>query len=327
MDEVLGFETPFSINWGSMPQLSGGSWPKWDPGELPDVWPPDLSAGGLPSLNFSEASFPTFTSLGSIPSVTFENGVTDLIQPWTWFAPDWSSIIPKSEEDLEDIDNNPVFQLYVEASENDWKTMLNLGLGDLVAKALEMELEAIIKSEGITYGSKGADYAEWLPRIDDDDLLLLGQIVGVYAGKISLNTEGADQVLVISSKPIVLGNMPDKGKEDLYEKVAFMGQVPVWVRGNVEVGDYILASGDNDGIGMAVSPDHMKIEDIQRIVGKAWSGSNNSKLGLINVAIGLNRNDITNIVLKQQQAMEDLSTRLEDVEVKLNTLLETMNQN
>ncbi len=60
----------------------------------------------------------------------------------------------------------------------------------------------------------------------------LGQIVGVKGGQISLNTTALfDQFLMVSSKPIVLGNMPEHGKEHLYEKVASMGQVPIWKTG------------------------------------------------------------------------------------------------
>lgn len=312
--ETLGFESPFSINFGSMPKLSGGKWPSFSSGSLPDVVPPNLSAGSLPSLNFSDASFPRFTSLGSIPKVTYNNTrASDLIQPWTWFDPNWSSLISDQ--------NNPVYKLFEEAYENDWKSLTDMGITELFIKAAEMELEANIKSEGITYGSKGADYAEWLPRLIVEDNLELGQVVGVFGGKISLNTENADQILVISSKPIVLGNMPDVDKEDFYEKVAFMGQVPTWVTGGVHVGDYILCSGRNDGAGIAVSPSKLKVEDIPRIVGKAWSSSSNSTLSLINVAIGLNRNDLVDLVLKQQNELREMESRLVKLELTLTEML------
>ncbi len=47
-----------------------------------------------------------------------------------------------------------------------------------------------------------------------------------------------------------------------------MGQVPTWVKGEVLIGDFILASGNNDGIGIAKSPEALTIEDIPNIVGK-----------------------------------------------------------
>ena len=41
--------------------------------------------------------------------------------------------------------------------------------------------------------------------------------------------------------PLILGNMPQLGKEPKYEKVSFMGQVPVYVSKTVKKGDYILS--------------------------------------------------------------------------------------
>ncbi|MCB0785516.1 MAG: hypothetical protein KDC02_15090, partial [Flavobacteriales bacterium] len=61
-----------------------------------------------------------------------------------------------------------------------------------------------------------------------------GDVVGVHGGRISRRTEGAQHVLAISSRPIVLGNMPEEGLEHLYERVGFLGQVPVKVAGPVQ---------------------------------------------------------------------------------------------
>ncbi|MGM0619976.1 MAG: hypothetical protein ACQETJ_02940, partial [Bacteroidota bacterium] len=309
---VLGFTPPFEINFGSLPSLSDGNWPEFDRGSFPST----TSLGSLPSLDFSSASFPNLNP-GELPSVTFSSNVDDYIQPWGWFSPDWSAVLesPNPEDS-----KNPVFNFIMEAQENDWKTLVGLGIPELAAKIALMEMEAIAKSGGITYGSKGADYAEWLPRVTEEEDLAIGQVVGVHGGKISLNTEEADQILVISSKPIVLGNMPDEGNADLYEKVAFLGQVPTWVRGHVNIGDYILSSGQNDGSAIAVSPEKIQLEDMDRIIGKAWSESNNLLLNLINVAIGLNRNDLAKIALSQQQKIDDLETRVGKMEAVVNQI-------
>src|SRR5207249_9589407 len=66
---------------------------------------------------------------------------------------------------------------------------------------------------GVVYASKGADYAEWLPKVDPAQKFQAGQIVGVYGGKVSLRTEGADQIMAISTSPVVLGNQPLEGQE------------------------------------------------------------------------------------------------------------------
>ena len=61
-----------------------------------------------------------------------------------------------------------------------------------------------------------------------------------------------------------------KSKEEDYEKVAFMGQVPVKVFGKVNMGDYIIPSGKNDGIGIAISPSKINTTNVKQIIGIAW---------------------------------------------------------
>ena len=104
---------------------------------------------------------------------------------------------------------------------------------------------------GVSYKSSGSDFAEWLPRLEGEERIEAGDIVGVFEGRISRKTAGANQVMVISKAPIVLGNSPPESEEHLYEKVAFVGQAPAKVRGPVKAGDYIIASGLNDGTSVA----------------------------------------------------------------------------
>ena len=106
--------------------------------------------------------------------------------------------------------------------------------------------------------------------------------------------------------------MPVAGKESDYEKVAFMGQVPVHVLGKVNMGDYILPSGDNNGFGKAVSPAKMKSEDYDKIVGMAWSASNNDTYSQVNVAIGLNTGDISKVVAVQHKEIDELKQKMSE---------------
>ncbi len=158
---------------------------------------------------------------------------------------------------------------------------------------------------GVTYQSGAGDYAEWLQKADPTYDFIPGQVIGVKSGKISLNTTDADHVLVVSSKPIVLGNMPEPGTESKYEKIAFMGQVHVKVPIDeiIKSGDYILASGNNDGLGKAVSPEDMITNDYHQIVGVAWSPNIE---GIANVAVGLNTNDMVTKVTAQAKEITDL---------------------
>tara|TARA_Y100000385_G_scaffold284080_1_gene341430 strand:+ start:1919 stop:6988 length:5070 start_codon:yes stop_codon:yes gene_type:complete len=138
---------------------------------------------------------------------------------------------------------------------------------------------------GVTYQSGAADYAEWLPKLDPRETLQPGQVVGFKSGGISLDTEDAQHLFVVSTLPMVLGNSPKN--EQGYEKAAFLGQVPVRVRGTVHSGDCILASGRSDGYGVAVHPNDLTPGDFDRMVGMAWESGYNS-FNTINVAVGLN---------------------------------------
>ena len=118
---------------------------------------------------------------------------------------------------------------------------------------------------GVTYQSGSADYAEWLPKQNPSQDFEPGQVVGVKNGAISLDTYEADKVLVISTQPVVLGNMPSDAFQ--YEKTAFMGQVPVRVLGCAAVTTSWPAAGDrNAGIGAG----KMTAADLDRLVGIAW---------------------------------------------------------
>jgi hypothetical protein len=164
---------------------------------------------------------------------------------------------------------------------------------------------------GVTYQSGSADYAEWLERQNPAEAMSPGDIVGVSGGKIGKRTAGVSQYLVISTNPAVLGNMPADGDADRFEKVAFMGQIPVKVRGQVNVGDYILPSGLNDGTGIAVAPGNLTPKQYSQIVGVAWSAAPaGNKLAFVNMAIGLNTNDVARVVEEQQNRIESLEKEM-----------------
>jgi hypothetical protein len=176
---------------------------------------------------------------------------------------------------------------------------------------------------GVSYQSGNGDYAEYLLRADLNEELSYGDVVGVIGGKVSKNTEQAHKIMVVSNKPIVLGNMPQPDREADYEKVAFMGQVPVKVFGAVNIGDYIIPSGNNDGIGIAVAPSKISLKDIRNIIGTAWSGSGEKfGLNMINVAVGLNNNDDNRIV---EEMDRKLAAQQEDINALRVQISETNN--
>lgn len=172
---------------------------------------------------------------------------------------------------------------------------------------------------GVSFSSGFGDYAEWLEKEHLSESFNYGDIVGVTGGKITKYTTQADHYMVISENPIVLGNMPQKNKEENFEKVAFMGQVPVKVLGTVSIGDYIIPSGLNDGIGRAVSPSKLNLKDYGKVVGVAWSASTTKGMSLVNLAVGINVNDTAKILEQQQAEINTLKQHIQTIANYLET--------
>lgn len=175
--------------------------------------------------------------------------------------------------------------------------------------------------KGVSYASGAGDYAEYLIRNNKDEIMSYGDIVTVVGGKITKNTRVGGKRMVISLKPAVLGALPQPHLETFYEKVAFMGQVPVKVFGKVEIGDYIIPSGNHDGLGVAVAPNKLDLNKVKDIVGVAWEAvESNLSFNYVNVAVGLNINDtsryienLENQISSQTDEIKELKSILEDV--------------
>ncbi|MFI1743782.1 hypothetical protein [Thalassobellus sediminis] len=166
---------------------------------------------------------------------------------------------------------------------------------------------------GVAFESGFGDYAEWLEKSDVNEVFSYGDIVGVSGGNISKNATNADHFMVISKNPIVLGNMPAKENSKNFEKVAFMGQVPVKVKGIVNIGDYIIPSGFNDGFGVAINPNALSISNYNSIVGVAWSSSSNKGVSLVNLAVGINTRDTAIMLEKQNNEINMLKKELNSI--------------
>ncbi len=183
-------------------------------------------------------------------------------------------------------------------------------------------------SGGITLNSGSADYAEYLPCLDMGESFEAGDIVGVHGGRITKNTSGAELLMAVSSTPIVLGNDPGKEHKHLYEKVGFVGIVPVKVRGKVHAGDYILASGRHDGTGTAVRPARIKPEQFGQVVGIAWESSPGPGIKKIRTSVGLNiwaslsrkQTEMINKLEKKLDRMEEIERELEEIKATLEQL-------
>lgn len=68
--------------------------------------------------------------------------------------------------------------------------------------------------------------------------------------------------------------------------VAFLGQVPVRVRGAVRVGDHLVASGAGDGTAVALGAGELDPAAARLLVGRALEGSGGDG-GLVRATVGL----------------------------------------
>jgi hypothetical protein len=163
------------------------------------------------------------------------------------------------------------------------------------------------KRVGIQFSSPAKDYAEYMIKKDPNEKMKAGDIVGVFGGEISLQTQGADTLMVISSAPVIIGNYPGDDVKHLYEIVAFLGQVPVKVIGNVSLGDILIPSGKSDGSAIAISEDKLAKEQLPLIIGRAWEAYTGSDLAYVNTLIGFSFNvDIINrFIEKAHQNVQD----------------------
>ena len=188
---------------------------------------------------------------------------------------------------------------------------------DLVIDVTNLTLVATYAdlSLGVAFESGSGDYAEWLPRVDPAEAMSIGDVVGVNGGKVSKKFSQAERFMVVSASPIVLGNMPSsKEGEKNSEKIAFMGQVPVKARGVVHIGDYLLPSGEGDGLAIAVAPDKMKARDFKRIIGVAWEAADGSEFfKLINTAAGLNQNDTGKLIEEMQLVINQMQKAIQEM--------------
>lgn len=171
---------------------------------------------------------------------------------------------------------------------------------------------------GVTFASGAEDYAEYLPKLNPHETFMPGELVGLKNGFITKDTESADQIMVISHNPAMLGGIPKEGTEDQYEMVAFMGQIPTRVIGEIEAGDYILPSGFGNGLGIGKSRQEMKPVDYKQVLGVAWEDSKGKPMSVVNVAIGLNTNDLAEVVDQQEQKLQAQEEEIHQLKAQLN---------
>ena len=179
---------------------------------------------------------------------------------------------------------------------------------------------------GVEYSSGHGDYAEWLERQDPNERISTGDIVAVKGGKITKDLRGAEQIMAVSHRPIVLGNIPTKGQEHLGNNIAFMGQIPVKVMGPIESGDYIIANPEVPGYGFGLSEEEMTIADLKLAVGRSWETNLTNGPKMVNTVIGVPSGDYVKFLESYEQKILTTEARMEAVESKLDMLSELISK-
>ena len=166
----------------------------------------------------------------------------------------------------------------------------------------------------------GADFAEWLPLASSSHIPRAGDVVGVSAGRVGLATDGAEQVMVVSSNPAFVGN-PEA--EDGGVLVALVGQAEVRLASPAEVGDLLVASGREDGTARAVSPARYSPATdgvvIGRVLALAEDGMAIALVGIDEAAA------LRDVVVRQQEQMDAQQSRLDAQQAQIDALVRRLN--
>lgn len=176
-------------------------------------------------------------------------------------------------------------------------------------------------NNGVTYNTTGADFAEMLPAASDQENYRAGDLVGVQGGTISKSTAGAEQLLVVTGQAGLLGNATANQNHGKKVPVTFVGQVPVKVRGPVQSGDLIVASGRNDGTARAVAAKAWNMEKDGPVAGRSWQSVDGAGIHKVNVAVGLDRlGGLAHRVSKQQTKINNLENEVQQLRQQVQKL-------
>jgi uncharacterized coiled-coil protein SlyX len=113
--------------------------------------------------------------------------------------------------------------------------------------------------------------------------------------------------------------MPQPNQEKNSVKIAFMGQVPVKVIGKVSPGDYILPNELGGGFGKAINPKDMRTRDYKKVAGVVWNtiGKFSENLSIINVAVGLNSNELSDKIIEQEENIKTLQGIVKELQIQM----------
>jgi hypothetical protein len=318
------YSTPSIYMWGEMTIFGGLTMPPGIP-DIPSITIPGLT---IPSVQV----MPQVTVMPRLPEINC-SGLPTLAFPVFQFT-DVNNSLSKENEFItfRDKDDRKLGAIRAQSVEDfsydyfDGQKLLDLAaefIGiDIVDDFMSIAagISQMVKDYnqiGVEYSSGNGDYAEWLEREDPKETISFGDIVAVKGGKITRNLEGAEQIMAVSKRPIVLGNLPDKNKITNGNNIAFMGQIPVKVIGAVKAGDYIVARGEVPGYGIAIHPNDMTVADYKLAVGRSWDTNEKAGPKMVNTVVGVHNHDFLSIISNLQQKAENNDQRLKMIEQML----------
>ncbi len=303
--------------------------------DVPDL--PELIVPAVPSLDFTSLGIPTIDILSlefwEIPNIclTESGGSTPLNNDnefLTFTDKDnnkMGSVKAVSVTDWSKKYLNPMFLSGLRAAITESKTDKLHGKYHFKQKVNEALLA--YANMGVEYRSGNGDYAEWLERVDHKETIQPGDIVGVIGGKVTKDVKGAEQIMVVSHHPIVLGNMPKDADLSNGNSIAFIGQVPVKVLGPVESGDYIVAVETTPGYGVAINPNSMSIDNYERVVGRSWENDPYDGPKMVLALIGVKSGDFDNVFKGFENKFSNNESRLSSVEDKIAAISDRLSIN
>src|SRR5690606_32704420 len=159
-----------------IPDFPGIPVPDFPGFEVPDF--PGLVIPAVPEINFVEM-IGTCPTIPTLSDILVEQGI----------CPD---------VDIFDVQDGYIRRLADWAFEHRLHSLVAADPLKLLSNALTWGLTTANLDNGVVYGSKGADYAEYLPKVHAVEQFMPGEVVGVHHGKISKRTEGANLVLAIT---------------------------------------------------------------------------------------------------------------------------------
>lgn len=288
--------------------------------------------GGIEEIGIPPIGFPQVTVFPSIPPANC-GGLPSLSMPVISFTDVNNSLDNENQYvSFKDKDGRELGSIRAE-SVSDWRRRFFSGeyVVDVMAQVVGIdivdcfvgamnkftEMASSHNSIGVEYASGHGDYAEWLERVNPSELINEGDIVAVKGGRITKNLAVAEQVMVVSTAPIMMGNQPEAGKENLGNKIAFLGQVPVKIIGPVKTGDFIVGNPATPGYGVAVDLAHMTPEQARYVVGRAWETKSQDGPKRVNTVIGVDNGYFLSMIQRQQQAVSALDSRLSAIEARL----------